>query len=212
MKKKLICIFVCTGVLLMSLSGCGSQNGASKETEKKVSKISETEEEEQEETEEIIESSGSIAFGDVVTIADVAEFTIKSCSWEQEILPSNTSGVYSYYEDVPGETFLVFKGNMKNLSGTQFNEFTIGEAMLTINDKYKFAASIEFEESDGTSFYGDVKPLQTLDMIIWVSVTDEAKNIFEEGLLDISITNDPESLEYYFSDDTPSNQYTLRFE
>ena len=42
----------------------------------------------------------TITLGQTVRIEDVLEFTITSCAWETQILPSNTSGSYSYKKDV----------------------------------------------------------------------------------------------------------------
>ena len=118
-----------------------------------------------------------ITLGQKVTIEDVLEFTINTCSWEDKILPSDTSGTYSYKADTEDETYLVLKGTLTNLNGNSFDVQYIQDSEICINDKYTFSVLMDAEDKDGKGFGNAVKPLQTVDLVIYASVSDGVKDI-----------------------------------
>lgn len=150
--------------------------------------------------------------GQTITIGDVMELTIESSEWSDEIKPSNTSNFYTYYEDKEGEKYFVIKGKVKNVAGEDLDLDYVNQSKIIVNDTYKADVRFEAEESDGTSFYADVKPLQTLNFIAYASLSDEAYNICEKIRCDIDIVNDSAHMKEFFSNNTPHDSFYIEFE
>lgn len=58
----------------------------------------------------------TLNLGELKNCNDIIELQFDSSQWMDSILPSNTSSVYSYYEDIEGESYFVLKGTVKNIS------------------------------------------------------------------------------------------------
>jgi len=83
---------------------------------------------------------------------------------------------------------------------------------MLINDTYKSDLSIEVEKSDGTGFYADIKPLQTLNVIIYASISDELQGMAESASVNLKFVNDAEYIdEYFYEDKVPYNEYNILF-
>ena len=155
--------------------------------------------------------STAILLGQTIRIEDIIEFTITSCSWEDKILPSNPSGVYSYKADIVDETYLVLRGKFTNLNGNSYSIDDIHDSEILINEKYSFHVFINGEDTDGAGFSYSTKPLQTVNFIIYASVSDAVKGIFEEATITINMLNDPKRVYYFFDeDDDCKNIYTIK--
>lgn len=146
-----------------------------------------------------------------VTIGDVMELTLESSEWVEEIKPSNTSGLYSYYENKDGEKYFVIKGKAKNIAGENLDIQYVNESQIIINDKYTANVTIEAEETDGTSFYGDIKPLQTLNIIAYASISDEAYDICENIKLTLNVLSDSTYISNFYDEDNPHETYSIEF-
>lgn len=153
----------------------------------------------------------NINLNQTVTIGNVMELTLEASEWLDEIKPSNTSGVYSYYEDKDGEKYFVVKGKIKNLSGGNLDIDYAHKSQILINDTYEANVTIKSEETDGTSFYGSIKPLQTLNVVIFASVSDELYNICENVELTLNMLSDSSRVNYYFDIDDPHETYVINF-
>lgn len=139
------------------------------------------------------------------------ELTLESSEWVEEIKPSNTSGGYSYYENKDGEKYFVIKGKAKNIAGENLDIQYANESQILINDTYKATVNIEAEETDGTSFYGNIKPLQTLNIIAYASVSDEAYDICENVKLTLNVLSDSAYIRNFFDKDNPYETYSIEF-
>jgi cell division septum initiation protein DivIVA len=227
MKRLLSIILLIT--LVISLAACSSQSSdyaAELEAyEKKVAKlqkrIKELEEQlaatqsPEDSTDDIPQTdatgSSKIALGQTVTIPDVITFSVTSCTWEDQILPSNTSGVYSYKPDQEDETYLVFRGTFTNLNGNSYDVEYIQDSTIQINEKYSFTIYFDGEDPDGTGFSSSTKPLQTVNFVIYSSISDGVKDVFENATITLNILNDPERTNYFFDeDDDCKNTYTMQ--
>lgn len=159
---------------------------------------------------EKLPGNATITLGQKVTIEDVLEFTINTCAWEDKILPSNTSGTYSYKADQEDETYLVLKGTLTNLNGNSFDLKYIQDSEILINGKYTFSIQMDAEDTDGKGFGDSPKPLQTVNFVIYSSVSDGVKDIFESAAITLNILNDPERTKYFFdAKDECKNTYTI---
>ena len=151
-----------------------------------------------------------LTLGETVTIDNVVEFTLNGCSWENQVLPSNTSGSYSYYDDEADETFLVIRGTMTNLCGDSYDIGNIQESNILINGKYSFNVRMVAEDTDGAGFGNSTKPLQTVNLIIYSSISDGVKDIFENATITLNILNDPSRVSYFFDEeDECKNTYVI---
>ncbi len=139
------------------------------------------------------------------------EFTVESSEWLEEIKPSNVSGVYSYYEDKDGEKYFVVRGKIKNLAGENLDIEYANESEILINDTYKANMNIESEEADGTSFYGTIKPLQTLSFVAYASVSDEVYSICEKTKVTFNLLSDASKVSFFYDDSNPHETYTIEF-
>ena len=131
-----------------------------------------------------------------MTVDDITEFTLTGSEWQTQVNPSNTSGMYSYYPGNDGETYLIFRGTLKNLATEAIDPDDVIDAELLVNGKYKFPVHIASEEPDGTSFYGNPKPLQTLNMAAFASISNEVKDQFSHGVLTVNVLTDTSKLGY----------------
>ena len=84
----------------------------------------------------------------------------------------------------------------------------MNESEVILNDTYKFPATMELESNDGTDFYGTAKPLQTLNLIVYASVTDEAYEICETADVIMNILSDQENINSFYDHDY--NHETLK--
>lgn len=126
--------------------------------------------------------------GDTFNISDMFEVTLSSAEWTDEVLPSDTSGFYSYLEDQEEKSWYVIYGTIKNIGtetysfgGTSANHLC---ASIMMNGKYKIEASIKADK--GTGFDSEIEPLITKPLLIISSVSDEIKESFES--CDLTIT------------------------
>lgn len=154
----------------------------------------------------------NIHIGQTITIGDIMELTFESTEWNDEIKPSNTSGVYSYYEDKEGEKYFVIKGKVKNIAGEDLDLGNVSQSKIIVNDTYKADVTFKAEKNDGSSFFGDVKPLQTLNFIAFASLSDEAYNICKKIRCDIDIVNDSSYMNEFFSNTTPHDSFYIEFD
>lgn len=158
-------------------------------------------------------SAKQLNVNETVTVGNAMEITLESSEWVEEIKPSNTQGSYSYLEDQDGEKYFVIKGKIKNLSGEDLDvSYKAMEASLLINGTYNADIHIESEEADGTGFYCDIKPLQTLNVIFYASVSDELQAICENAEMTLKVVNDAAYIsEYFYEDEVPFNTYSIKF-
>lgn len=152
-----------------------------------------------------------ISLNQTVTVGDVMELTLESSEWLDEIKPSNTERTYSYKSDIPGEKFFVVKGKVKNIAGESLDISYAQESQIAVNGTYKASVSIEAEESDGSSFYGAIKPLQTLNVVIYASVSDELYDLCENVELTLNLLSDSSKVGYFYDNDYPHETYVIEF-
>ena len=146
-----------------------------------------------------------------VVIGDLMEITLTNSEWVESITPSNTSGAYSYYEDIEGEKYFVVHGTLKNIASEDIDIKWMSKSEMILNETYKFSANMELESNDGSDFYGSVKPLQTLNLIVYSSISDEAYEIFESINVNMNILSDSEDINSFYDDDHRHEALTISF-
>lgn len=198
-------------ILAFSVYGCGSsnennQNEMSEQTNDIIENNSNAKQEEP------MASAKVVKLNEKFTVGDVMEITLTSAEWCDEILPSNTDGVYSYYADNELEKFFVIHGNLKNLAGQTLDISYAGNAEVQINGKYKLPAVMELEDVEGNSFYGNATPLQTLPLVIYVSASNELYDACTSVQVSLDLVNSGENIGYYYNDSMPHDSFAIYFD
>ena len=154
-----------------------------------------------------------LALNETITVGNTMEVVFDSCEWTEKILPSDTSGAYSYLDDEEGEKYFVVKGKIKNLTGEDLDISYRGQsASLLINDTYKADVNAEAEDGDGKGFYSNIKPLQTLNVIFYASVSDELQSISEKVEMKLKLVNNADYINEYFDENKiPFDTYLMTF-
>ena len=139
----------------------------------------------------------SVELNKKFTVGSMFEITLLKSEWSEEIRPSNTSGVYSYYENKDSEKYFVIRAKIKNVSAQEIDFQYTSECKLKVDGKYEISGTAESEEVDGTSFYGNIKPLQEVNAIIYFSVSDEMYNTCSEYEVFLDVANNEEAAGNY---------------
>ena len=117
-----------------------------------------------------------VNFGDTIT-TDFTEMTIDTAETAQELLPSDTSGVYSYIPDQDGETYFYLLGTIKNTAGDSYSVEDMN-IVISFDNKYNYTGYIAADDG-GNDFYGDyVKPFGSVKYYMYASVPDELINSY----------------------------------
>lgn len=153
----------------------------------------------------------NLKLNETVKVGELMEITLSESEWVDSITPSDKSGAYTYYEDQDGEKYFLIRGTLKNLGKEDLDIQWINESEVLINETYAFSGSMELESNDGTDFYGTAKPLQTLNLIIYASVSDEAYEICETIDVSMKILSDSEHVDYFYDDDFPHETLKISF-
>ena len=191
MKAK-VCMFISVAVISGLLCGCGasktevdSANGSdnaeiTSETVKNnvVDNSMDEDVEEVDEAEEQELEFETLNFNDSVDLGFV-QFTVESAGIDDELYPSDTSGVYSYMSDKDGEKYFYLTGTMKNTSGDAYSIEDI-VSQLCFDDKYNYSAFLAADNGGG-DFYGDyINPLSSARYYIYASIPDELVNSYQK--------------------------------
>ena len=190
MKKILVLMLACA--VLLTLFACTSdkeleelreENAHLKDQIEKlqaqVNKVSDSTSDEEESP--ISPTFKEVNLGDNCSL-DFAEITFDTAGWSDDIKPTDTSGVYSYYSDKDGESYFWICGTLKNVSGESYNVDNI-HGTVTFENKYTYNVNLIADEG-GNDFYGDnVKPLKTVKYYIYASCPDEVKELYNNAVI-----------------------------
>lgn len=206
--KKIIASILVLG-LALTLCSCGKNSATADSND--VSKNS-VDDNIQKGSENANEQPQPITLDTPFSVGEIMTISLHNSEWCDKILPSNTSGTYSYMDDIGGEKYFVIRGELKNLASEAINIKYMSDAQMIINGKYKVPVTLELEESDGTSFYGNAKPLQTLNLIAYASVSDELYEACEDIQITINIINDESMINCFYDDNILHNSFIVSFD
>jgi len=148
----------------------------------------------------------AVAVGETFS-TDNYEITLTSVEWVDEIYPPDTSGYYRYYQNEENNTYLLVKGYYKNL-WTDFTEpHWATEAKFVFNDKYNIEAQIEDIQDGKMSSSYAINPMETSEIYIWASVSDEMKDSTTTAKLIWNIPTD--SLGSFYRSGTAHDTYEV---
>lgn len=224
--KKICCLIICL-CMIFALCSCGTNTNVSelegkiealeKENQELRNKIAQLQgdmidDEANTENKDKNSSEKTVQLKTPFSVGNIMNITLNSTEWCDKILPSNTSGAYSYMGDKENEKYFVIHGKIESLASENFDINYSNETELLINGKYKVSAKMETEESDGTSFYGSIKPLQTLNFVIYASVSDTLYNQWENISVSMKIANNEEDLNGFFDSSTKYDSFNISFQ
>ena len=123
---------------------------------------------------------------------DFMDFSLEKIEWTDDIMPHTArcdSRIYTHYEKKANETYLSIWGTVKNLSGDNISLDNI-EAEFVFNDKYTYSGHISDEDDDHCGFGSSyIKPLRATEFVLFVSVPEEVKTIYENAVLTFGFNN-----------------------
>ena len=146
--------------------------------------------------------------GDTIK-TDNYEIVLSSVEWVDEIYPPDVSGYYSYYENEEGKTYIVMHGTYKNLWTDKTEPHWATSAKFVFNDKYKIDAQIEVANDGRMSTVYPIDPVESSEIYVWASVSDEMKGSMTSAKLVWEIPRDNFNTHYRSSD--PHDTYEIAF-
>lgn len=188
------------------LTGCATtppqnSNEAALQTTSNINKVEETTLSQKMETEPSI-SFETVNYGEIIK-TDFIEMSIDKVSTMQEILPSDTSGVYSYYPDEEDETYFYLTGTIKNI-GTDSYSVEEMNIQFTFDGKYNYYGYIAADDG-GNDFYNDyVKPFGKIKYYMYASIPDELIKTYSTCTIKFAFH---ENLDYDYSNDFSKYEY-----
>lgn len=113
----------------------------------------------------------AMKIGDKIKL-DFVDMTLDKLSVAEEIFPADTSGFYSYYENISGEKYIYLKGKIQNISG---NGYSVKDMVseVVFDNKYTYTCYV-IANDGGNDFYSDyVNSMTGVTYYIYASVPDE---------------------------------------
>lgn len=147
-----------------------------------------------------------ISVGEQIS-TDVCTFTIDSFGYQDTILPSDTSGFYTYYDDQADSTYLVAHFSYTNNASTYAVIGYATSAQFNVGGN-TYEASVEL---DGGTLFGRsyrLEAKQTGTGVIYAAIPDSVKDS-PDTTLTWSIPNDTQHLNTYYQDSFDSTSYEL---
>lgn len=156
----------------------------------------------QEKEKDAKKSAKKVKLNEQFSVENVLDVTLEKCEWLDEILPSKAkeSDWYSSIEDIESEKYFVVRGKITNNAGKEIYLPNNSKCTLNVNGKYDVEGDLRVEETDGAGFDYNIKPLQTLNVILYISVSDEMYKQFESANVYISLVNSEEGIDKYDTD------------
>lgn len=123
------------------------------------------------------ESEGAPVYWNTPIETDDYSFTLTGAEWADAIYPSDTSGVYSYFEpDQDGTKYLLIRGTFENRSTDTINVEDVTSLQITINGKYNFTGATKMSKNGSNNFYSfnnSPMPLETVNIYLFADIPDK---------------------------------------
>ncbi|MEE3481232.1 MAG: DUF4352 domain-containing protein [Lachnospiraceae bacterium] len=216
MKGRLLAFVACGLLGISLLSGCGGKantvsqeepaqtnESTSNDSSNKVTDSNQTTDNQSTESELDYQT---VNLGDTIT-TDFVEITVDSASTSKDILPTDTSSVYSHYPAEDGSTYFFLKGTIKN-TGTDKYDAEDMRITLTFDDKYNYDGQALIDDG-GSDFYGStLDPFKSATYYLTAAIPDELINSYQTCTIKFGFA-DNFSVSYFESD---WNEFTNRYQ
>lgn len=164
--------------LALPMAGCGGSAGqgsapvASSEAEPEKKSDSKVQE---------------VAVGEAFSVKDRYDLSLVSAEWLDEIGVSTDYLTWTLAENEEGSSYFVINGTVKNMAA---QESSLGQglkAKIEVNDKFKFDANVVAAKADGSGYDYEIGPMESRNLLIYVSVSDEIKAEFKKAKISLSV-------------------------
>lgn len=132
-----------------------------------------------------------VGIGDTIT-TEYFEYKIENVEFTYEILPPNTSSVYSSYPAEQGKVYLHMSGKLKNLMKRDIRIDETFTPVAIYGDGYVYDGFVIVEDDnrfDWGSSYSAGAPLETSGVHILVEMPSEVENAGENVILSLKTTD-----------------------
>lgn len=143
---------------------------------------------------DVSESSQEIAVGDTITTDDY-EFTLQNVEFTYELLPSDTSSVYTSYPADQGKVYIHVAAALKNLMKRDFSIDETFSVKALYSDGYKYDGFVIVDignRFDWVSSYSAAAPLETAKIHGLIECPLELESSNEKLVVIIKMSNDAE--------------------
>ena len=119
-----------------------------------------------------IDNAQALAVGQTIEAKDFAALTWQGLSYTDDLLPPNTSGVFTHYQvDSPDNTYLAARFDVTNYQSTEKDCDTFVGVKAVYQDKYTYTGFPVLQDADGTGFGQDsIMPLSTRTLYVLIEV------------------------------------------
>lgn len=132
-----------------------------------------------------------VGVGDTIRTENF-EYKIKNVEFTYEVLPPNTSSVYSSYPAAQGKVYLHMKGELKNLMKRDIRIDETFSPVAIYGDGYTYDGFVIVDDDnrfDWVSSYSAGAPLETRGVHIIVEMPKEVENSDENVLISLKTTD-----------------------
>lgn len=111
---------------------------------------------------------------------DFVEITLDSSSSNKEIKPEKPKSFYTYRKEQEGKTYFYVKGNIKNISGEQFEYADNMYVKFKFDNNYSYDGSVAADEDGSLSYiYAYLEPLEAETFYMYASIPNELIDSFQ---------------------------------
>lgn len=211
--KRIISIFLSL-IISVTLTSCAVSSKYVKELEAKVTELESMNSELKQQIVSVDEAPAAnkdvieVFFGEAFTCGEIMELKLENASWCEEIYPSGAEPL-SHLADNEGEKYLCIRGTFTNNAAVSVEPRYASDVSFTINGEYVQKGGIVLESTNGSNFNGIAKSLQTLNMVIYLSVSDALYEKCESVSMELKLVNNNEQLEYFYEDEFATDDFVL---
>lgn len=157
-------------IMVMSLGGCGNSSNNAASGTNSENTVSESV------SEEGI-SYSVYEMEDTIT-DEYLEWSFEKIWNSFDLLPSDTSKFYTYYEGTEGMRYFYLQGNLKNV-GTREVEINGIKVKCIFDDKYEYTGTMYTDDGNGLDVYETVAPFESKIFYMACQVPDELLETYE---------------------------------
>ena len=138
------------------------------------------------------EKMKKIKVGDTITTNSFV-IKIKKIEFSYDVLPDDTSGIYTHYESDNGNVYINIDADIKNTGKQNLQCDNIGEVIANYNDGYTYKSFTVPEDSQTGFTYANItsiKPLETLGVHFLIECPQEVEESNKTVEISMNFEND----------------------
>lgn len=191
MKKSILILTIIMSIVIVGCSNSSPASNQQSDTEKLEQKIAELEKEnaelkgadtvvEDKDTQQEVQKEEDISpiqIGDIIK-TDKVEITINNIEFSYDVLPDDTSGLYTHYPAESGNVYIHIDTDVKNLQKQNLNADEIMSVEADYNGGYTYRDNPIPEDSSTGFTYANItsiKPLESLGVRFLINCPQEVE-------------------------------------